>query len=173
MERGRPLEIPWNESEEVLYERYRKEKNSQRKTRLHLLWQLRQGKSLKLASELSGVNYRTAQRWIAHYREGGLENVLDRLPGHSAQGVPARLEKVQQKALQAKADRGDFGSIYDAVAWVYERWGIDYTYQGMHTLLRRRQLKKKVPRRQSDQADVHRQENWKKKTSEKLSMKRN
>jgi len=119
------------------------------------------------------VNYRTAQRWIAHYRAGGLENVVHRLPGHSAQGVPARLTGVQQKAVQSKADLGDFGSIWDAVSWVYDRWGISYSYQGMHTLLRRRHLKKKVPRRQSDQADARRQENWKKKTFKTRSIRQN
>jgi transposase len=167
MARGRTVKVDWAESEEVLYQKYRQEKTTQRKTRLHLLWQLRQGKSLKKASEVTGVEYRTAQRWIAHYRCGGLENVLRRVPGHAAPGKAAKLRSLQQKALQAKADLGDFGSIWDAVKWVEDRWCILYSYQGMHTLLRRKHLKKKVPRRQSDQADVLRQENWKKKTSEK------
>ncbi len=166
MGRGRPLVINWQETEEELYEQYRREKDGRRKIRLHLLWQLRQGKSLTEATQVSGVEYRTAQRWLVHYRDGGVSNVLRRVPGHASQGQRPKLLRVQQKALQAKADTGAFRSIDEAVHWVVDRWGVVYTRSGLYKLLRRRHLKKKVPRRQSDQADPQRQENWKKKTSD-------
>jgi transposase len=162
MKRGRPLHIPWQESVEELYELYRREKNSHRRTRLQALWQLRQGKSLTEVHRWIGVSYRTLQRWVTHYRCGGLAEVLARLPGAHAQGAPARLCPLQQRALQAKADTGAFFTIHDAVDWVKARWGIDYSYKGMHYLLRRRKLKKKVPRRQAEKANLAAQEAWKK-----------
>ena len=167
--RGRPLQIEWREGEAELYERYRREKDSQRRMRLQALWQLRRGKSLGEVQQLVGVSYRTVQRWVTLYRQGGLALVVQRVPGHHSQGPPCRLTPTQQQALEAKANTGAFFSIGDAVAWVKDRWGIDYGYKGMHYLLRRRQVKKKVPRRQSDQADAAQQAAWKKGVSSKRS----
>ena len=167
--RGRPLQIEWHESEAELYEHYRREKDSQRRMRLQALWQLRQGKSLGDVQQVVGVSYRTLQRWVTLYRQGGVALVVQRVPGHHSQGPPCRLSPGQQQALEAKANTGAFFSIWDAVAWVRDRWGIDYGYKGMHYLLRRRKVKKKVPRRQSDQADPVRQEAWKKGASSRRS----
>jgi hypothetical protein len=41
--------------------------------------------------------------------------------------------------LLSKADTGDFRTIWDAVRWTHEKFGVDYTYTGMHALLNRNQ----------------------------------
>ena len=99
---GRKLEIEWHETASELKKLYRKERNSERKTRLHAFWQLRQSKTLKDVVELVGVGYRTLQRWVSWYRHGGLKEVLQRIKGHGNQGRPAKLNTLQQKALAAK-----------------------------------------------------------------------
>ena len=105
---GRELEIEWQETASELKKLYRKERNSERKTRLHAFWQLRLGKTLKEVVELVGIGYRTLQRWVSCYRHGGLKEVLQRIKGHGNQGRPAKLNTLQQKALAAKSDVGVF-----------------------------------------------------------------
>ena len=83
---GRKLEIEWHETASELKNRYRKERNAERKTRLHAFWQLRLGKTLKEVAQLVGIGYRTLQNWVAWYRHGGLAEVLRRIKGHGNQG---------------------------------------------------------------------------------------
>ena len=59
---GRFLEIEWQETTSELKNRYRRERNLERKMRLHTFWQLRLGKTLKEVVELVGIGYRTLQR---------------------------------------------------------------------------------------------------------------
>ena len=115
---GRTLEIEWQETASELKQRYHKARNSERKTRLYALWQLRLGKTLKDVAELVGIGYRTLQDWVAWYRHGGLEEVLQRIKGHGNQGRPAKLTAIQQKALVAKVALGYFRNVWDAIEWV-------------------------------------------------------
>ena len=52
---GRKLEIDWQEAASELKKRYRKERNSERQTRLHAFWQLRLDKTMKEVAELVGI----------------------------------------------------------------------------------------------------------------------
>jgi transposase len=108
------------------------------------------------------MSYRTIQNWIAWYRQGGLAEVLLRITGHGSQGVAPFLNERQQRALAAKAELGAFRTVWDAVAWVEARWGIRYTYKGMYALLKRHGFGPKVPRPQSEKANLAQQEQWKK-----------
>jgi transposase len=96
---GQKLEVDWRETATELRKLCRKERNSERRTRLHALWLLRCGKSLNEVAELGGIAYRRLQYWVAWYREGGLTQVLERVKGHGRQGRPSRLKPLQQKAL--------------------------------------------------------------------------
>jgi hypothetical protein len=62
---GPKLEVDWQETAPELRKLYRKERHSERRTRLHALWQLRGGKSLKEVAELVGIGYRTLRDWVA------------------------------------------------------------------------------------------------------------
>ncbi|HVL25549.1 MAG TPA: helix-turn-helix domain-containing protein [Thermomicrobiales bacterium] len=135
--RGRPLVIEWKESADELRRRYEAERNGHRRARLHALWMLRQGHTIGEAGHVVGVDYRTIQRWVAWYRTNGIDDVLDRTPGHAAPGRPLRLDADALAALQVRAQRGDFRTIWDAVAWVQDTYGVTYTYTGMHALLHR------------------------------------
>lgn len=162
MKRGRPLEIDWQHSIEELFELYRREKNVYRRTRLQALWQLRQGKTLKEVSELVGMSYRTLQRWVAWYRSGGLSEVLQRTPGYAAPGGGSYVTPLQEKAIKAKADTGAFRTAQEAAQWIEARWGIRYKYSGIYGLFYRLDLRKKVPRPQSEHASPEEQAAWKK-----------
>jgi transposase len=134
---GRPLTIVWNETADELLERHRTELDPRRRTRLRALWLLRQGYSIEDTSEMVDASYRTIQRWIGWYRLGGVDAVLKRVPGHGASGRHARLNREQEAAIAARAMSGGFRTVWDAIVWVREQWGVTYTYTGMHALMQR------------------------------------
>jgi len=158
---GRQLEIDWQQTTAELKDLYYKERNPERRTRLQALWQLRSGKGMKEVANLVGVAYRTPQYWAAWYRQGGLTEVLKRIKGHGRQGRPARLTVLQQHALVAKVALGGFRTVGDAIQWVCDRWGVRYSYPGLHSCLKRLKCRPKVPRPRSIKADVEAQAKWK------------
>ena len=159
---GRGVKVDWQESNEELKQRYQKERQHQRRTRLQALWQLRQGKRIQDVVDSTGVSYRSVQHWIRWYRQGGLSEVLRRVVGHQAKGKKPYLNWLQQKALVAKVQQGQFPTVWDVVQWVLDRWWVTYTYQGMYTLMKGHGLGLKVPRPHSEKADAQQQIAWKK-----------
>ena len=159
---GQRVQVNWQESAEELKMRYRREHHTQRRTRLHALWQLRLGQQQEVVAENLGVNVRVIQRWVGWYRDGGLAALMQRVSGHGARGVAAYLSDVQQRAVAARVRLGDFRTVWDVMDWVRGRWGVAYSYDGLYTLLKRHQLGLKVPRPQSEKAAPTQQEEWKK-----------
>lgn len=157
---GQRLQIEWHETTEQLQLFYRWERNPYRKIRLQALWHLCCGKRLQDVVEITGVCYRTLQYWVAWYREGGLAEVLRRIPGQGS-GPAAKLTPIRRRALAAKVALGLFRTVWDAIQWVTDRWGIIYTYSGLHACLQRLHCAPKVPRPQSVKADPKRQRWWK------------
>ncbi|MBK8139478.1 MAG: winged helix-turn-helix domain-containing protein [Chloroflexi bacterium] len=49
------------------------------------------------------------------------------------------------------------------------RWGIAYSYEGMRSVMKRQHLGLKVPRPQSEKADVRVQATWQKKLTERVN----
>jgi transposase len=158
---GRQLQIDWQQTGAELKDLYRKERNPERQARLQALWQLRAGKGLQEVADLVGIAYRTLQYWVAWYREGGLNKVLERIKGHGRQGRPSKLKPLQQKALAAKVALGTFRTVWDAVQWVQDRWQVGYSYGGLHKCLKCLDCRPKVPRPRSVKADVTAQAKWK------------
>jgi len=155
---GRPLVITWQESADELLRRYEQEPNVYRHMRLHALWLLRQGKQMAEVREVVGVSYATMKRWVALYRSGGLQEVLEKIPGYRSQGRPSYLSAEQLRAVEEEAKSGSFKTVWDAVHWVKETYGIEYTYRGMWSLFQRLRIKRKRPRPQAVQADPEVQE---------------
>lgn len=159
---GRHLEIQWEQSSEELKELYKKEPHPQRRTRLQALWHLRAGKRIEEVSEITGVSYRSVQQWLSWYREGGLSEVLRRVVGHHAKGAEPYLNPLQQKALVAKVQLGEFRTVWEVIEWVKARWGVSFSYKGMYGLMKRLGLGLKVPRPHSEKANAAQQSEWKK-----------
>ena len=135
----------------------------QRRERLLTLWHLREGKQIREVSQMTGRDERRIQAWVSWYRSGGLSEVLERVTGHGTVGVTSQLNPLQQKALVARVQLGDFRTVWDVQAWVEARWGIQYSYEGMRSVMKRNQLVLKVPRPQSEKANPQRQVDWQKK----------
>ena len=159
---GGRLKVDWQESSEELKQRYQQETHPQRRTRLQALWQLHLGKRIQDVVEFTGASYRSVQQWLMWYRQGELSEVLRRVVGHHAKGKKPYLNQLQQRALVAKVQLGEFRTVWDVIEWVRGRWGVSYTYQGLYTLMKGHELGLKVPRPHSEKADVRHQTAWKK-----------
>lgn len=127
---SRAPEVTWGQSPEELYKIYKGERDLERRKRAHALWLVRSGRPLAVAAEQAGVGKRTLERWLSWYREGGLEEVLKRVPGHGAPGSACRLGERQLEELVAHAGRGAFRTYSEARDWVESEWGVSYEYKG-------------------------------------------
>ncbi len=156
------IKVDWHQSIEELKHSYQKEAHPQRRTRLQALWQMHQGKRIQDVVDLTGASYRSVQQWLRWYRQRGLSEVLKRVVGHQARGKKPYLNQLQQRALVAKAQQGQFRTVWDVIEWVQSRWGVRYTYKGMYTLMKGHGLGLKVPRPHSEKADAQQQAAWKK-----------
>lgn len=136
--RGRPLVVEWTETADTLQSMYERERNGHRRARLQALWLLRSGSSIGEAGRAVGVDYRTVQRWVSWYRQGGLSAVLMRTPGYAAPGRPSRLSETQIADLVGRSRDGQFRTVSEAVTWISQTYGVSYTYTGMYALLGRR-----------------------------------
>jgi len=159
---GRRLQIEWQETAEDLKGLYRQEKHHQRRERLMSFWHLCEGKQVKEVAEITGTDVRIIQKWLAWYRTGGLDEVLRRVTGHGTIGSCAYLSHLQQKALAGRVKLGDFRTVWDVMAWVKARWGVIYTYEGMRSVMKRNECVLKVPRPQSEKANLQAQVDWQK-----------
>lgn len=158
--RGRRLHICWRESEQTLFQQYRQERDPQLRPRWQALWLLRGGRSLGPVAAVIGVHYVTLQRWVAWYRQGGLEEVRRHRRG--GWGKPSYLSATQQQRLRKEARRGTFFSAQDVRAWVQQHFGAVYSRWGVYSLLRRLELRKKVTRPRAAKASLRAQQAWKK-----------
>jgi len=110
-------------------------------------------------AQLVGANYRTVQRWVAWYREGGLEAVrTHRMGGY---GQTPRLTPEQQEHLAHEVATGRFHNALAIRTWVSETFGATYTEGGMYSLLERLRCNPKVPRPIHEKANLAAQEAWK------------
>jgi transposase len=169
---SRHVVVEWGESAEELYALYAGESDLTRRKRLQALWLVRSGVGVAEASRLAGVGRRSAERWLAWYRRGGLAEALRRVPGHGARGGPGRLTAEQRERLLGKAREGAFRTYDEARAWVAEEFGVRYSYQGIYSVLPRLEVHPKVPRPMSAKADPAAQEAWKRGASRRRSARR-
>ena len=158
---GKRLEIAWQEDADTLYRLYKGEQDPELRLRWHALWLLRRGYTVSEVVAVLGVHERSVRRWIAWYRAGGVTEVRRHRRG-GRQGQKPKLTLAQQEALKARAAAGHFRTIHDAVQWVRETFGVEYTYWGMRSLFVRLKIRRKVPRPTAAQAKPEAQRAWKK-----------
>ena len=176
---SKPLKVDWQESAEELYERYRRAETVETRKRLHGLLLVRRGVAVAEAAQEAGAGKRTVERWLAWYREEGLEGVLRRVRGHGVTGRRSRLTPEQQKALVAEASTGAFRTYGEARGWIQREYGVRYSYPGTYAVLARFGVHPKVPRpraakpalERSEGTDPEAQAAWKKGGSRRRSPK--
>ena len=159
---SKPVAVEWAESAEELEERYRREREVERRKRLGALWRVRVGDRVADAGRLVGVGVRTVDRWLGWYRVGGLGDVLRRVPGHGAAGNPHRLSaRAAGRVGGAVCGRGVPDVRGSPGTWVETTYGVKYRPGGFYTSVRRLGVRPKVPRPVAEKADRVAQEAWK------------
>jgi transposase len=162
---ARPLRIDWRagDSAAALQQAYRAEPDRHLRTRLHALWLVRSGRSVRETARLVGVHEVSVQQWLAWYRRGGLAEVrAHRLGGH---GQPARLTPEQEQTVVTEAAAGTFHTAAEVRDWIATQFGVGYGRFGIYSLLRRLRIHPKVPRPISTKTSVETQARWKGGTS--------
>ena len=165
--RGRAFEVTWLEenSSEGLKAAYQRERDIELRTRLHGLWLLRSGWRLSSVAAAVGVHYRTVQRWVGWYREGGVPKVLSHKMGGKGQ-EPFLTDEAQEQVAE-KVGTGRFRTAGEIRDWIAERYGVTYKIGGIYSLMRRLRCGPKIPRPVHAKADQERQASWKKGGSNK------
>lgn len=160
--RGRPFVVAWRDGDDeaALRAAYRAEQDAELRPRLHALWLLRGGRRLGEVADVLGVDYRSVQRWVAWYRDGGLGAVRAHHMG--GVGQPSRLTPEQQEQVAREVASGRFRAAADIRGWVAQTFRVVYTEGGMYSLLGRLRCAPKVPRPRHEQADPGAQDAWKK-----------
>jgi transposase len=163
--RGRSLQIAWSaeDTDEALKAAYRAEPDGPVRTCLRGLWLLRAGRSLRLVAELLSTHYRSAQRWVAWYRQGGLASVRSHRMG--GVGQPSFLSAEAPAEITEVVATGRFHTAAEIRDWIAEHYHANYTVAGVSSLLARLQCHPKVPRPLNPEADLDAQEAWKRGTS--------
>lgn len=160
--RGRRFEVAWREEDtaEALKAAYQGERDLELRTRLHGLWLLRCGWGLSSVAEAVGVHYRTVQRWVGWYREGGVPKVLSHKMGGKGQ-VPYLTAEAEVEVAKEVAT-GRFRTALEIREWIAEQYGVTYKEGGAYSLLGRLRCSPKVPRPVHAKADQEQQSSWKK-----------
>ncbi len=152
-----------HESEAELKKLLRKEKTGSGKERIQLLYLLKSKKAQTItqASEILGRHRVTLQDWIAKYRQGGLEKLLERA---SSPGRPRKIPLWAQKALAKRLEEPEGFESYNAICqWLDRNLGIKANYKTVHGLVYYRlQASPKIPRPQSLEQSEERLEAFKK-----------
>jgi transposase len=160
--RGRPFRVAWGaeDTPAALKAAYQGEGAGAIRQRLHGLWLLRSGWTLGAVAAALGVHYRTVQRWVDWYREGGVAAVRSRrMGGH---GQPALLSAEAQTAVGDAVATGRFRTAADVGDWIAETYGVRYRPGGLASLLERLRCAPKVPRPVHEKADRAEQDRFKK-----------
>jgi transposase len=134
---GRPFEVAWRESDtaEALKSAYQRERDPEVRTRLHGLWLLRCGWHLDRVAEALGIHYRSVQRWVAWYRQGGLPQVRGHKMG--GRGRPPLLRLEEESQVSGAVATGRFRAAWEVRDWIAQQYGASYTLGGVYNLLKR------------------------------------
>ena len=158
---GKIVQVDWQDEEAALKGLYRGEKDAAVKARLQLLWLVCSGKQVKEATQVVGCHRRTAQQWLAWYREGGVEGVRSKKGGNT-KGKSSRLSSEQKDALTTQANQEGFESGLAVRDYIEQTFGVVYKVSGVYSLLERLKVTKKVPRPMNVKAEASVQQAYKK-----------
>ena len=155
--------ITWRaeDTEHELGYRFSQETDGELRLRWHALWLLRQGYTRRAVVQALGIHRRTLCTWLAWYQSGGCAEVARHRLG-AGNGQACHLTDDQLAELAAWAADGTFYTYEDAQQWIAETWQVNYTYDGVRSLLNRIGIYPRIPRPLASATNLAVQEAWKK-----------
>ena len=138
------------EALDELEARLKRERDGQRRLRLHLLVLIRSGavQERQEAAVHLAVHRNTISRWLSAYCEGGLEQLLEiKRPG--AKPGQKTLSPAILAALQERLDHEGFAGYLEVQHWLAMEYALEVPYPTVHKLVRYRlgaKLKRARPR---------------------------
>lgn len=138
------------EALDELEARMKRERDGQRRLRLHLLVLIASHsiKERQHAAAHLGVHRNTVRNWLNAYHEGGLEALLEiRRPG--VEPGQRTLPPPILSALQERLGHEGFAGYVEVQRWLSEAYALEVPYTTLHTLVRYRlgaKLKRARPR---------------------------
>ncbi len=130
---------PISEARNELEARLKKERNAQRRQRLHLLVLIQSGSvaSRQEAADHLAVHRNTIGRWLSAYEQDGLDGLLA-LAKTGAKPGQKSLPPAALSALQERLAAAGFSSYGEATSWLAEAWGLEVPYKTVYALVRYR-----------------------------------
>lgn len=136
----------------------KKQQKGSYRDRIKLIRLLKEGYSLKAASQLTGVSYRQSQRHIALYRQQGLSALL---MSHYVKNA-AKLQTAELLQLQQELQKSQTASLTQAQAYIAHTFGKHYSLSGLSLLFARHKIKLKTGRPSNVKQNVEQQSAFKK-----------
>lgn len=138
------------EALDELEARMKRERDGQRRLRLHLLVLIRSGqiRERQEAATHLGVHRNTVGRWLQSYEAGGLEKLLE-LQKVGAKPEQKTLPPPVWAALQERLALEGFEGYLEVQRWLAEEYALAVPYPTVHKLVRYRlgaKLKRARPR---------------------------
>ena len=134
---------------DLLQEQLRLERQAERKRRLHLLVLIKSGQvnSKKDAAEHLVVHRNTITRWLQHYQQGGLDQLLA-IEQRGPKPGQRTVSKAVLEAIETQLDSSVGFSGYDELQqWINTEFGLTVPYKSVYNLVRYHLgAKLKVPR---------------------------
>src|SRR5919197_761760 len=125
---------PITEDLETLEERLRRERDSKRKPRLHLLVLLKSGQvtSRGQAAAHLPLHRNTVATWLRRYRDGGLETLLTYKEAGAPAGQKTLPPAVFTQLKTRLATPMGFACYIDVKRWLREEFGLDVPYKTLY-----------------------------------------
>jgi len=120
--------------------------------------------TLEDVSNLLPVSLPTLYRWWGYYKEGGLEKLLQ----CNVKGYEGRLSQKQIREFIQEIEKGRFSTQKEMSQWIYEKFGIKYSQQGISDMLKRLDVKKKTARPANVKKDESKEKEFKEKVFKQI-----
>ncbi len=138
-----------------LWRRYKQATDRRVAERLHAILLLDDGRSAPEVSAILHLHPKTLKRWIKIFVASGVEGVST----FNYVGNTPWLSEPQIQQFTAWLDER-VRSTKEAIAWVEQQFGLDYTESGMLKLLKRLDYRYKQPTQIPSKADPDAQAAW-------------
>jgi transposase len=138
-----------------LWRRYKQTTDRRLAERLHAILLLDDGRSAPEVSAILHLHPKTLKRWVKTFSASGLEG----LSTFNYVGNTAWLTESQIEQFTAWLDER-VRSTKEAIAWVEQQFGLDYSESGMLKLLKRLDYRYKQPSQIPSKADPDAQAAW-------------